>query len=111
MKTFLIGIACLLLNACATLAEPQSLDQRLAYAYASNTAIRTAARKGLDTGTLTVTDGQYVLQITDQSRGLLDAAHVALNISDTKTAEGRLLLVLSIFDQLERYLADKRITP
>lgn len=65
----------LLLAACAlTACTTQSFDQRLATAYASNTAVRTTAAAAVNAGQLSSADGQRVLEITDQARAILDDA-------------------------------------
>lgn len=65
------ALAVLLLTACAA---TQSFEQRLAGAYATNTAIRTTATAALDAGRISSADGERVLAITDQARAILDDA-------------------------------------
>ena len=96
-----------ILVGCASigLTQPKSLSERIAYGYGVNAGVRTAAANSLQAGTLSREDGEYVLAITDQTRGYLDAARVAAGAGDVSTAEGRLLLALSVLDEIQRHLA------
>jgi hypothetical protein len=64
------AIVVLWLAACTAL----SFDQRLANAYATNTAVRTTAAAAVNAGSMSSADGERVLEITDQARGILDDA-------------------------------------
>lgn len=86
------------------LTKPQSVEQRLVYAYSTHTAILEATANGVAAGTLTPEDGERVLKLSDESRLLLDAGRAALSVGDTSTAEGRLVLALGILTQLQTYL-------
>lgn len=66
----LVLFAAAVLAACAA----QSFDQRLATAYASNTAVRTTAAAAIDAGRMSSADGERVLAVTDQARAILDDA-------------------------------------
>lgn len=88
----------------AGLEAPQSIDQRLAYAYGTHTAILDAAAAGVEQGRLSAEDGERVLDLADESRLTLDAARVALTAGDVSTAEGRLVLALGVLTQLQTYL-------
>ena len=101
----------LVLTACAGLGitEPKSWDERLAYAYGTNTAIREASTSALNAKTITATDMEHVLKITDQARSLLDAARAAQIGGDTKTAESRLLLATNVLIELQTYLRSRGV--
>lgn len=105
-KVLSLIVALLMLCACSSLGlQPaESFDQRLAYAYGTNTAVRTAAANAATVGTITKADAQFVLKQTDEARTLLDAARVAVNLGDPSTAEGRLQLAVGILTQLQTYL-------
>lgn len=103
---FILGPVAFTLPGCASigLEEPQSIDQRLAYAYGTHTAVLDAAAVGVATGKLTPEDGEQVLKLADESRLLLDASRAALGAGDVATADGRLLLALNVLTQLQAYL-------
>lgn len=64
----------LVLAACAIAGCAASFDQRLAQAYATNTAVRTTAAAAVNAGEMSSADGQRVLEITDRARAILDDA-------------------------------------
>jgi hypothetical protein len=70
VRNFLLVALAFTLVACAA----QSFDQKLANAYASNTAVRTTAAAAVSSGRMSREDGQRVLEVTDQARGILDDA-------------------------------------
>lgn len=113
MKRSHVAVLCslllTLLTACASvgIAPPQNLSERLAYAYGTNAAVRTATARALDAQQLWPEDGEYVLKITDQTRALLDATRQTLEGGDVRTAEGRLIVALNVLDQLQVYLNSK----
>ena len=96
----------LLLAACAQLglAPASSLDQRIAYAYGTHTAVLESTTAALEAGDIGIEDAQRVLKVADQSRQALDAAKLALNAGDVQTAEGRLQLAVSLLTELQTYL-------
>lgn len=98
-----------LLSGCASLGitQPKSLPDRIAYAYGVNAGLRTAAANSLNAHTLSSIDGEYVLNVSDQTRTLLDASKLAVSAGDTATAEGRLLLALNVLEQLQAYLNER----
>lgn len=102
-------LLCALLAGCASigLTPAKSLTERISYAVGSTTALRLTASHALEAKQIEVKDAQYVLELTDQTRTLLDAARLASDAGDPKTAEGRLLLALNVLEQLERYLSQK----
>lgn len=53
------------MGACASLATPKSFDQRLAYAYATNTAVRATAADFIIRGKISKQGGREILQKTD----------------------------------------------
>lgn len=90
-----------LLTACAT---PQSIDQRIAYAYVSHTAVGQATAGSLAASEIASTDAESIIKIADESRLVLDSARVALGAGDMQTAEGRLLLATGVLEQMRDYL-------
>lgn len=106
LKKLIPIFAVLLVAACASIGveQPESFDQRLAYAYGTNTAVRSAAANAVTVGTIDKSDAQFILKQTDDARALLDASRLALSVGDVSTAEGRLVLAVGILTQLQQYL-------
>lgn len=100
----------LLLAACAQLGvQPaQSFDERLAYAYGTNTAVREASTSALNAGEITPDDMERVIALNDQARALLDAARLAHGTGDLETADARLTLAVSVLTQVQTYLRGVR---
>lgn len=91
------------------LATAKSFDERLAYAYGVNTAVREASTSALNAKTIASTDMEHVLKLTDEARGILDAARVASRVGDLQTAEARLLLATNILAELQAYLRNRGV--
>jgi hypothetical protein len=100
----LLAVVALLLGACAGLTQPQTFEQRLAYAYGSHTAVQEAAASSLDAGALHSSDAESLLDVADRARTLLDAARTAYRAGDVSTAEGRLELATALLTELQQYL-------
>lgn len=102
----LIGIvvATTLLGACKAFVEPETLEQRLAYAYGTHTAVLNTAASGVALGELTPEEGESVLALADRALLILDSARFALNAGDPRTAEGQLRLALGVLTELQDYL-------
>jgi len=105
--TFLGGALLLaaFLGACAQigLAPADTFDKKLAYAYASHTAVLQAAATAVKNKDITPDDGRQVLKLADESRALLDAAK-GLSGVDPSAASGKLILATQILAQLQTYL-------
>lgn len=101
----------LLLNACASLglAPAQSFDQKLAYGYATHTAVLLAANTSLQAGSITKADAQQVLTLGDTSKTLLDSAK-AIETTDPVGATNKLALATAVLVQIQSYLNAKRST-
>lgn len=101
----LLPLLLLVLSACSTLgvAPAQSFDQKLAYAYATHTAVLTTATNALSAGTIKSADAEQVLKLADESRALLDGAK-AVSSTDPTMAGNKLALAASILTQLQSYL-------
>lgn len=99
----------LALGACASLglAPASSFEDKLAYAVTQNAAVRTAAASSLDHGDIAVEDAKAVMKITDEVRGLIDAARVASGAGDLSTAEARLSLATQILVKLQAHLRSR----
>lgn len=97
------------LSGCAAIGvpHPQTFSERLAFAYTTHTAIQNAAAASLDAKDISRADALHVLKLADESRTILDAARLALDTGDPRTAEGRLALATSILIQLQTYLRNR----
>lgn len=90
------------------LQQPQTFNQRYAYALGQVTAIRQVATSALNAKQISIADAEYTLKVTDQSRQLLDAANSLADAGDIASAEGRVALVTGILTQLQNYLNSRR---
>ena len=88
------------LAGCPSLPAPESFDQRLAYAYGVYTAVVNTAAAGVETGALSVDEGQSLLELSDQARILLDAARVV----EGARGEDQLTLALAVLTEAQAYL-------
>ena len=104
-----VWVLLLLTAACTSmgLQSATSLDQKIAYAYGTHTAVLTAAGNALEAGSITADDASQVLRLADESRVLLDGARLAATGGDVATAEGRLTLATNLLQQLLDYLNAK----
>jgi hypothetical protein len=104
-----LWLLALLLSGCAQLgiAPAKSFDDRLAYAYGTNTAIREASTSALNAKQITSEDMEHVMAVNDQARSILDAARGMKGI-DPKAAEGRLVLATNLLVQLQQYLRSRQ---
>jgi hypothetical protein len=116
MKTFRNTILqllamCMLLTACtqAGLAPAQSLEEKIAYGYSVNAAVRTSAAQALKAGSINISDAKQALVITDTARDALDAASTANGQGDTTTAMGKLAMATALLTQLQQYLQTKGV--
>lgn len=103
MKKLSVLFVLLLITACAQLGltQPQSFDQKLAYAFGTHTAVLNAAATARKAGQITAEDAKQVLKLADESRSLLDAAKMT---GDPREAANKLALAVVILTQLQAYL-------
>lgn len=92
------------LAACAVFTSPKTLDQRIAAAYVTHTAVVEAAGTSLSLGDISSDQGQTILEIATRTKTILDGARLALGAGDVKTAEGQLALALGILAELQSHL-------
>lgn len=107
MKLKLTCVALLItLAACQTigLAPAANMEQRIAYAFSTNAAVRNAVASSVEQGRIEKKEAVAVLEITNQARALLDGAQVANGAGDIATAEGRLSLAVSLLTALQTRL-------
>lgn len=104
-----LALLCVLLGACQSLglAQPKSLSDRLAFGYATYSAVQYAAANAVTSGELSSADGEAVLRLGDQARALLDTSK-GLLASDPKGASTNLTLALSVLTELQNYLRARK---
>lgn len=104
-------ILAFVLAACQQLglAEPQTFDERLAYAYSNNAAIRKSAADALTAKTITASDAKQVLTTTDTAREALDQARGFQQAGDTSTALGKLQLATSLLSTVQTFLQSRGV--
>lgn len=109
MKTIrvtLCGALMLLLAACGALqlAQPQSFDQKVAYANGNLTAVVDTTTQALQGGRLTANEAKAVREVANQARTLLDTAQAA---TDVGVADQNLALAIALLENLQTYLNDR----
>lgn len=99
----------LALVGCAQLglAPAKSFDDRLAYGYGLNTALRESSTVALNAKQITSEDMAHILAVNDQARSILDAAR-SMKVTDLHTAEARLVLATNLLAQLQQFLRSKQ---
>lgn len=97
-----------LLAACVSMESPKSLNERIAYGYASVAASRNTAASMLERGRITKEEGKHVQNLADQARAGLDVARTMAGKGDTQGAQKNLQLALDVLVGLETYLKGKQ---
>lgn len=99
-----------LLSGCGLLGLqiPETISQRLAYAYATHTAVLLAADQALERGEITVEDAESLLANADEARVWLDLAAALLEAGDAAGADRRLVLGRAVLTELQAYLREGR---
>jgi hypothetical protein len=100
-----------LLTACTQmgLAPAQGLDEKIAYGYSVDAAVRTSAAQALNAGTINVADAKQVLVATDSARVVLDGASAASRYGDVPTAMQKLATATALLTQIQQYLQSKGV--
>jgi hypothetical protein len=100
-----VWIIIALIAGCAVfgIPKPNTVNERLAVAYAAHTAVLDGASAALNFDRITVAEGEQVLALADHSRLMLDAAR-AVAATDNAEAEARLKLAIVILDEVDEYL-------
>lgn len=83
------------------LTQPQSFDQKLAFAYGTHTALLNATASALNAHQIKPDDAKQVLHLADESRALLDAAKLT---GDPREAASKLALAAVVLANLQTYL-------
>lgn len=104
LAAILIAAVLNMLPGCVSLEAPKSMNERLAYAFASLAAARNTAASMVERGRITPAQGQEAQTIANHARTLLDGSRTALASGDMQTAEGQLKLALDLLTALETRL-------
>ena len=99
-----IAVALLVLSACSTIATPQTLDQRLAYAYGSVTATRYSCADAVQRQRIDKTAATQCLMLTDHARRTVDAARLLVVSGDLEGAQAQIELATGLLLEVERML-------
>lgn len=94
------------LSGCASLGleEPRNLEDRIAYAYGTHTAIQRAAAQARNGGAIEKEDAQEVLRLADDTRVVLDGARELYRIGDAAAAGTKLELANQMLLAIREYL-------
>ena len=109
MRAYQFLFVLMLLSGCASLGlqEAKTFDQKLAYAYGNNTALREASTAALNAGQITSKDMEHIMAVNAQARSILDAARSMRGL-DPQAAEARLVLATNLLVQLQQYLRSRQ---
>jgi hypothetical protein len=98
-------LAVLALSACALFGgKTLSLDESLAAAYTTHTAVVNATTTSLQAGTITAAQADKVLAMAQTSRAILDAARVAEQAGNATAANNQLALAANALTALQTFL-------
>lgn len=102
---FMLYVAALLLSGCAQLGVPpaNTFGERLAAGYALNAQIRSTATELLHEKKLSSSDGQNVLEQTNNARTGLDIAREISRVN-VESADKKLTAVRTVMTALQAYL-------
>lgn len=99
-----IMVVIVMLTSCATVAAPQTLDQRLAYAYGSVTATRYSCADAVQRERIDKTAGTQCLLLTDHARRTVDAARMLMIAGDPNSAQAQIELATGLLLEVEKML-------
>jgi hypothetical protein len=100
------ALLAILIAGCASLGtEPaQTFSQKLAYGYATHTAVLQATTSALTAGTISSADAESILKQADTARAGLDAAKQAHDAGDISGGDSKLAIALTGLQALQDYL-------
>jgi hypothetical protein len=98
-----------LLVGCGSLGlqKAETFNEQWAYQQGNLTAIYSTVTTSVQVGSLSPDDAEKVIKEADSARVTLDAARIAYNAGDIKTAEGRLAASVALLTALQSYLHSK----
>jgi glutamate-1-semialdehyde aminotransferase len=108
MKNLALIVLAVLITACASLATPTSMDQRLGYALGSTTAVRQTCADLRSRQRLTMANAEKCLTQTDAARIAVELARSAMGRGDITTAQGQLAAATAILASLEAMLKESQ---
>lgn len=91
------------------LVTPVSPSQKLAYAYGNVSAVRASAAQALTAKSISLTDAQKVLTVTDAARASLDAGRAALGVGDMTSMQSDLAAATTLVTQMQKFLIAKGV--
>jgi hypothetical protein len=107
--------ALVVLSACSSLGltPATSPSQGLAYAYGTVAAVRSSAAAALTAGTLSTSQGQQILDLTDKARASLDAGEMVVvsNPTNVTGVAGYLSTATSLLTEAQALLPKLSGTP
>ncbi len=86
------------------LEAPQSFTERLAYGYATHTAVMDSTTHALEAGEISSSEAAEVAEIGDNARELLDSARAVHDAGRVPAAQRQLVLALALLTELQRYI-------
>jgi hypothetical protein len=112
LSTFLVACALALLTACAALGveSPQTFNEKLAVAVATNAEVRNTATTLLLTGKITAADAANIQAQADVAREGLNVAR-SLSATDFTSAGSRLEVTSAALRAIQTYLLSKGAKP
>jgi hypothetical protein len=107
---FSVALVLALLIGCASIGftPARSFDDRLAYAYATHTAVVEVIASAAQSAQLTPPEARQAANLAEQARQVLDGAK-ALESIDASAAAAKLTLGVAVLTQLQTYLHTRGI--
>lgn len=108
MKKFLVGLCLLVATGCASIATPNTYNQKLAYAESTAEAVLQTTYDLLQRDRISVPTAKKVDEQMDNVRLLLDNAKIAASVKDAKSFSGYLEQANKILIQLQTTLQEQQ---
>ena len=115
MKAYLqisFAFALVVFSGCASLGltTPQTLDQKIGYAYGGVTAALNTIATATTAGTLSSAQAENANRMTLDVKSILDTAHVAEG-TNTANAASDLALAVAALTEVQKYLTANGVKP
>ena len=109
LKKLICIVLMVALAGCASvgLSPPQSMQERIAYAYATDAGIRASAAKALILKQITKADAVRILALTDDAQIAIGAAEAANSGGMVTDAASQLLTANAFLNQVQAFLNSK----
>lgn len=110
LTAYLTVVISILVSACGNLLPPtpQSVDQSIAYGYATLATVRTTTAQLLASNTINVVDAKMVQGLADQARAGLDIAKTYAQGGNLNAAMQAMNLASQVLDRVQTYLAQRK---